>query len=276
MGGHPRARVALRRPHKKGTHRKPEKAFAHASLFTDLRSMNFFWGGIITANLSPHAVITSLRAFANRRKRLTPLLAAPAALLLSQGEAKAVLTYNIFESAGNVVVETNGSLNLTGAEALGNSIGCEDPGLILSTSASICTGPDIFSSVQTFKISGHNSFDGTVSAASSISSGIFTLLWGSFAGIGLASSYLSNAPIVSNSTFNGATLASLGFTTTGLIGTWTLNGTSESIQVILGAPAPPAAAVPGPLPLLGAGAAFGWSRRLRKRIAAPLSTPPQA
>jgi hypothetical protein len=25
--------------------------------------------------------------------------------------------------------------------------------------------------------------------------------------------------------------------------------------------------VPGPLPLLGAGAAFGWSRRLRKRIA---------
>ena len=39
-------------------------------------------------------------------------------------------------------------------------------------------------------------------------------------------------------------------------------------------PAP--AAVPGPLPLLGAGAAFGWSRRLRKRIAAPSSTPPQA
>jgi hypothetical protein len=43
--------------------------------------------------------------------------------------------------------------------------------------------------------------------------------------------------------------------------------------VILGAPT---AAVPGPLPLLGAGAAFGWSRRLRRRIAAPLSTPPQA
>ena len=34
--------------------------------------------------------------------------------------------------------------------------------------------------------------------------------------------------------------------------------------------------VPGPLPLLGAGAAFGWSRRLRKRIATPLITPPQA
>jgi len=34
--------------------------------------------------------------------------------------------------------------------------------------------------------------------------------------------------------------------------------------------------VPGPLPLLGAGAAFGWSRRLRKRIATPLITPPLA
>jgi hypothetical protein len=71
----------------------------------------------------------------------------------------------------------------------------------------------------------------------------------------------------------GTTLADLGFTTTGLIGTWFLTGTSETIQVILGAPG---AAVPGPLPLFGAAAAFGWSRKLRKRIAAPLSTPPQS
>jgi uncharacterized repeat protein (TIGR03803 family) len=28
----------------------------------------------------------------------------------------------------------------------------------------------------------------------------------------------------------------------------------------------PAPAVPGPLPLLGAGAAFGWSRQLRRRV----------
>jgi MYXO-CTERM domain-containing protein len=90
------------------------------------------------------------------------------------------------------------------------------------------------------------------------------------------SAYISSTPIVSSATFNGTTLAALGFTTTGLIGTWTLDGTSESIQVILGAPTPPGATVPGPLPLLGAGAAFGWSRRLRKRITTPLITPPQA
>ncbi len=35
-------------------------------------------------------------------------------------------------------------------------------------------------------------------------------------------------------------------------------------------------AVPGPLPLFGAAAAFGWSRRVRKRISSPLITPPQA
>ena len=92
----------------------------------------------------------------------------------------------------------------------------------------------------------------------------------------IESTYASGTPIVSSATFNGTTLAGLGFTTTGLIGTWTLDGTSETIQVILGAPTQPGAPVPGPLPLLGASAAFSWSRRLRKRVAAPLITPPQA
>jgi hypothetical protein len=91
---------------------------------------------------------------------------------------------------------------------------------------------------------------------------------------GISSSYISGSPIVSASTFAGETLASLGFTiNSGLLGSWTLNGTGDTIQAFLG---PPTAAVPGPLPLFGAAAAFGWSRRLRKRIAAPLSTPPQA
>lgn len=34
----------------------------------------------------------------------------------------------------------------------------------------------------------------------------------------------------------------------------------------------PVSVVPGPLPLLGAGAAFGWSRRLRRRLATNLKT----
>jgi hypothetical protein len=54
-------------------------------------------------------------------KMVAPLLAAPAALLLGQGEAKAVLTYNIFESAGNVVVQASGSLDLSGAISSGSN-----------------------------------------------------------------------------------------------------------------------------------------------------------
>jgi MYXO-CTERM domain-containing protein len=214
-----------------------------------------------------------LRTLAKRCKRFTPLLAAPAALLLIQGEAKAILTYNIFESAGDVVVQASGSLDLTGATSIGTT-DCGPNGLIWSSSALICTGPSLIS--PRFAITGPSSFNGSAFAFASSATGLTTYLNGFTNLFSIDSSYTSNTSIVSSAAFNGTTLAGLGFTTTGLIGTWTLNGTSETIQVILGAPTPPPAAVPGPLPLLGAGAAFGWSRRFRKRIATPLITPPQA
>jgi hypothetical protein len=235
--------------------------------------MNFlFLGSIIAANLPAPAVVMPLHAVAQRCMHLSPLLAAPAALLLTQGQAKAILTYNIFESAGNVVAQASGSLDLTRATPNGN-LNCGSNGLLISSVAAVCTGNDATS--PAYLISGPTSFNGTVSKfPASTVSGISTGFNGGVSNrIIIDPNYISGTPIVSSATFSGQTLASLGFTTTGLIGTWTINGTSESIQVILGAPA---AAVPGPLPLFGAAAAFGWSRRLRKRIAAPLSTPPQA
>jgi len=216
------------------------------------------------------------RTLAQYCKRLVPLLAAPAALLLTQGQAKAVLTYNIFESGGNVVVQTSGSLDLTGSQTNGAGF-CGTNGFIGATLALICTGTDPGSPKPALQISGPQVFNGSVFSYANSVSGIFTILYGGGSGqLILDPTYVSNTPIVSSATFNGKTLANLGFTTTGLIGTWTLNGTSETIQVILGAPTPPGTTVPGPMPLLGAGAAFGWSRRLRKRITAPLITPPQA
>ena len=100
-----------------------------------------------------------LRNLAKRCKRFTPLLAAPAALLLIQGEAKAILTYNIFESAGNVVVQTSGSLDLTGATS--NALGpiCGVDGGLLSELAAVCTGPQI--PVLQFGITGPSSFNGS-------------------------------------------------------------------------------------------------------------------
>jgi MYXO-CTERM domain-containing protein len=220
-------------------------------------------------------VVIPLRTLGKHSKRFTPLLAAPAALLLGQGQAKAVLTYNFFESAGNVIVQTSGSLDLTGATAGPNpeTEGCT-PGGIESSVAAICTGQ--INNIRQYVISGPPDFNGSgppLKAASSVS-GINTIIVGIVNAFAIDSTYVSTTPIVSSATFNGQTLASLGFTTTGLIGTWSLTGTSETIQMFVGNP--PAAAVPGPLPLLGIGAAFGWSRRLRKRIAAPLITPSQA
>jgi hypothetical protein len=231
--------------------------------------------------LPAYAVNMPLRTLAQRSKHLTPLLAAPAALLLTQGQAKAVLTYNIFESGGNVVVQTTGSLNLAGATATGSPENCGKNGLFSSSSAIICTGPDVI--VNFYSITGPTSFSngGATLAFGSSSSGIPTQLQGNISILGLPGTYVSGVPIVSSSTFTGKTLASLGFTiSSGLLGSWTLNGTTENIFACLGtdpcAPPPSGAAVPGPLPLLGAGAAFCWSRRLRKRIASPGITPPQA
>ena len=239
-------------------------------------------GGIVTTNLLAHAVTLPLRTLAKRCKRLTPLLAAPAALLLSQGQAKAVLTYYIFENAGNVELQAVGSLILPNPFST-NSCGVDPGGLIYSALAILCAGPE--GDFNQYKAQGPASFNGTVDIdpADSVT-GIPTFLGGYLPEFGIATGYTPGTPITSTATFNTKTLAGLGFTTTGLLGTWTLqpkDGTdpytaNDTIQVVIGAPPSPSTAVPGPLPIFGAGAAFGWSRRLRKRIAAPLSTPPQA
>lgn len=92
--------------------------------------------------------------------------------------------------------------------------------------------------------------------ASSVS-GISTYLNGSLDRFSIGASYVSGTPIVSSSTFNGQTLSSLGLPSSPTIGTWTLVGSGDTISVKV---------APAPLPLLGAGAAYGCSRRLRRRI----------
>ncbi|MEB3200579.1 MAG: hypothetical protein VKK62_08650 [Synechococcaceae cyanobacterium] len=189
--------------------------------------------------------------------------------------AKAILTYNIFQSGGDVVVSTTGSLTI--GDPLPNDISCINPGSIFSVSASICTGPSSIV-LPIYAITGPASFNGTVAAdgASSVA-GLPTALTGNpetFLGtgfIGLPSTYPSGSPIISSATFSSTTLATLGFTTTGPIGTWTLTDGGDVIHVVLGPPEP--AAVPGPLPLLGAGAAFSFSRRLRRRDRLSRSAP---
>ncbi len=123
----------------------------------------------------------------------------------------------------------------------------------------ICTGPDAY--IPAYPITGPSSFTGPASFKFGTStSGKMTMLFAS-SGLFTINSYLSGDPIVASTTIAGNTLASLGFTTPGTIGTWTVTGTGDTIKVNVGNP------VPGPLPLLGAATALGFSRRLRQRIA---------
>ena len=220
-------------------------------------------------------------------KRLAPLLAAPAALLLSQGQAKAILNVNIFDDGPNLKVTVNGSI--AGSQGiLQASSTCGKDGVLYGQFNSgflslLCSGND--SATNFYTISGPAGFGGSgfLDGASLVQGLAFQLIPSSYTGqsiftstYGLDANYINGQPFFSGATFDGTSLASEGFTATGLIGIWTIDGTSESINVCIGAAPCGGAPVPGPLPLLGAGAAFGWSRRLRKRIAAPLITPPQA
>jgi hypothetical protein len=114
-------------------------------------------------------------------------------------------------------METNGSLDCTGPSPYGNANECHQDGAILSAYAVLCTGTNV--GLRPFSlISGPTFFDGTVNAYSASSaSGMHTTLVGDRSLFLIESAYTSTAPIVSSATFNGTTLAGLGFTTTGLI-----------------------------------------------------------
>ncbi len=196
--------------------------------------------------------------------RSIPLLAPlslACAFLVDATPAKAVLNYNIYESLGSLIIETSGSLNLP--SKLTNDANCSAPnGAYDPSSLVVCTGPS--SSVPAYQLStGPTSLPGILFNSFTTTSGISTVIRG--AGVikqfGIVSSYISGQPIVSSSSAPGKTLADLGLTpSSGTLGTWTLATTGDTINVRVFNP------VPGPLPVLGASAAFAFSRRLRQRI----------
>jgi hypothetical protein len=211
-------------------------------------------------------------------------------VVLGQDQAKAVLNVNIFESGPNLKITVTGSIapgnaGSSAAQPSNCFVNGSLTGEFNPTDPSVlCSGIDAVSTYG--DITGPSGWGGTgyFSPASSVTGKSFQLFPSSYNTgtafdpnfeqykntYALDPSYILGQPFFSSATFNGASLASLGFTTPGLIGTWTIDGTTESINVYV---APPA---PGPLPLLGAGAAFGWTRRLRKRTSSASINSPKA
>jgi hypothetical protein len=189
-------------------------------------------------------------------------------VIASPAPSKAILVYNLFESSGNVIIQASGSLDLPSSIGTnfcfnGSSLLTES-GLLDSAGGIICTGLD--GVANEYPTTGPTSFEGGANLfpADSVS-GITTGVFGPSFIIG---PYTSLQPISSSAVFNGKTLTGLGFTSPSgtLLAEWILDDTGDKIQLILGAPNPNPSEVPGPLPLLGAAAAFGMSRKLRYRL----------
>ena len=200
-------------------------------------------------------------------------LGLPLAITWAQ-PAQAVLIFNFYESGSDLVIEGTGSLNLP-LSSLGSGF-CPASGLLsLDTLTLFCTGPNAGGPV--YAITGPTTLGAgiiTTNVFSSSDSGInLGIVIGGY-GYGqflIDSTYVSGTSIFSSSTFTGKTLASLGMPNSGILGTWTLIdpgdpssvGDTISVQVNVSRST---ASVPGPLPILGLAAAFGFSRKLRKRI----------
>ncbi|MFN9621976.1 MAG: hypothetical protein ACK587_03940 [Cyanobacteriota bacterium] len=195
---------------------------------------------------------------------LTTVAVGASIFAVAVNPAKAILNYNIYEESGNLIIETSGSLNLPAPSSTIVTADCNgNNGAIAASIAAICTGLSSPNPVYQFS-SGPSSIGSSGPFFASSTSGITTLLFGTGimpmqpGFISLDSSYVSGTSVVSQAVFSGLTLADLALTSSfGTVGTWTLVDTGDTVNVNV---------VPGPLPLFGAAAAFGFSRRLRRRI----------
>jgi hypothetical protein len=227
-------------------------------------------GGKVASDLHHGALKMQISGLFQRCKHIAPLLAAPASLLLLQGQAKAILTFEILQTGSNVTINASGSISQLSAYEFQVS---NPGGAIQADQAGIAAGVRPSCTWDFYAVNGPSNFGTGGLLEADTSSGDCVQSYKT--ALGLPVSYVPGTPLSASMTFENKTLADFGLSTTsGLLGEWVLTGTSEKFQVWAG-PAP-TANVPGPVLLLGAAAALGWSRRLRKRIATPLSTPPQA
>lgn len=202
-------------------------------------------------------------------RKLLPAIAATPLMLLAP-QAKAGLLVNIFDALSpgpSLKVTVQGQLDSLPpplAPPYPDYVSCGIDGLLTPTS--ICTGPDNTLNLNLYSVESNIAEIPMTSMglgpADYVSGHTFALLTENnmypHNASGIIFSYNLGTAFLSTATFNGESLSSIGLAP-GLVGVWSLTGTSEKIVIFAGP-------VPGPLPVLGAASAFGVSRRLRKRI----------
>ena len=191
------------------------------------------------------------------------LSAGLALLVANPPQSAQALTVNMLEVGNDVVMSGSGSLNLA---ALSGPIADFSPGpFIYPTAGSFliggASGIDVYFGDITFP-SDFGTGAGVIGDGTGAPFGPVQLIFGFGQEIWVPSGYQSGAPLNASAIFQGETLASLGVTPGIYSWTWGSGADADDLTLHVEQSIPP---VPGPLPLLGAGAAFGWSRRLRKR-----------
>lgn len=220
----------------------------------------------------------------NLRKLLILSLAAPCLTVASP--AKAVLNYYIYQDGPDVKIDVAGTLALP---QKATNTGCPSSTAgqfyYINSSNIICTGPGSVNLDQ-FRTSPNTDLTilptSPLDASSSTATTSFSLAWGpgytSAIGSGLygiqdVASAITG--ISSSSVYSNKNLATdFGLTTLGLFTSFTLlpNDSSDpytandTINIYVGPPPAPTPSVPGPIPVIGAWAAYAFSRRIRSRI----------
>lgn len=198
------------------------------------------------------------------------LAAGLALLLASPPPPTQALTVTMLEVGNDVVMSGSGSLNLT---ALNGPIADFSPGPFVYPSASSfllgslsgllgsLSGIDVYFGDITFPTE-FGPGSGVLGDGSGEPFGPVQFVFGFGQEIWVPAGYQSGAPLNASAIFQGETLESLGVNPGMYTWTWGFGADADDLTLHVEQTIPP---VPGPLPLLGAGAAFGWSRRLRKR-----------
>ena len=222
--------------------------------------------------------------FANSKTSLVchgVLLGISAFTFFAAPAVNAAVVVTASEVGGNVVFSGGGTLNL---EDLAPTLNSDFINGFLNSSLGIYQGAGS-GELTSATVYGGTSFTGPASfglldfafTANSYSGDFGGIRGGSAPGVLVSGTYVSGSSLFGTSTFLNQTFASLGLTAGTYDWVWgSSNPDSYRLCIGFGPCAPASSSVPGPLPLFGAGAAFGWSRRLRKRIASPLSRSPQA
>jgi len=196
-----------------------------------------------------------------KRSLSVSALALVASAAVHAGNAQAILVFEFLEEGANVRLNVSGSLTgLPASVGTNNTLSSE----FRTGGFTFLTNPTV-DSFRDYSLSGPATI-GTNATSFPISNYIGTSFAFSRFALGLPlAGYTEGSSISGTGLILGQSLSSLGLISTtpgAVLGTWTIG--SDSIQARIGGGG--GAAVPGPLPLFGAAAAFAHSRRLRARL----------